>query len=113
MMFSKIKTGGICFLGFAMISAYAGSIELTNCEPGSLSYTYTVTGETAEIFINSATAEDTDLQPIVVTQGDGQMEHDFADILPDNNNYVTLVDGTSISTALCQALTDESAPISE
>ena len=113
MMFSKINTTAICFLGLSMTSAYAGSIELTNCEPGSLSYTYTVTGETAKIFINSATAEDTDLQPIAVTRGDGQMEHDFADILPDNNNYVTLVDGTSISTALCQALTDEGAPTSQ
>lgn len=113
MMFSKIKTGAICFLGFAMTSAYAGSVEMTNCEPGSLSYTYTATGDTAKIFINSATAENTDLQPIFVAKGDGQMEHDFADILPDNNNYVTLVDGTSISTALCQAVTDEVAPTNE
>ena len=112
-MFRKIKAATICFFGFAITSAYAGSIELTNCEPGSLAYTYKVTGDTAEIFINSATVEDTDLQPIVVTRGDGQMEHDFADILPDNNNYVTLVDGTSISTALCQALTDEGTPTTE
>lgn len=113
MMFRKIKATAICFFGFAITSAYAGSIELTNCEPGSLAYTYTVTGDTAEIFINSATVEDTDLQPLVVTRGDGQMEHDFADILPDNNNYVTLVDGTSISTALCQALTDDGKPTTE
>ena len=113
MMFSKINTAAIYFLGLAITSVNAGSIELTNCEPGSLSYTYSVTGETAEIFINSATLENTDLLPLAVTQGDGQMEHDFADILPDNNNYVTLVDGTSISTALCQALTDEGAPTSQ
>ena len=108
-MISKLQAATICVFGIGMAFAYAGSIELTNCEPDSLSYTYSVTGDTAEIFINSATAEDTDLQPIVVTQGDGQMEHDFADILPDNNNYVTLVDGTSISTSLCQVLTDEGA----
>ena len=102
MMFSKIKTGAICFLGFAAISAYAGSVEITNCEPGALSYNYSVSGETAEIYIYSATAEDISMEPISVTNGSGQLEHDFADILPDSNNYVTLVDGKNISTALCE-----------
>ena len=58
MMFSKIKTGAICFLGFAMTSAYAGSIEIISCEPGSLSYSYSVSEETATIYVNSASAED-------------------------------------------------------
>ena len=113
MMFSKFKTGAICFLGFAMTSAYAGSVEITSCEPGSLSYKYSVSEETGTIYINSASTEDISLEPISVANGSGQMEHDFSDLLPDTNNYVTLVDGTSISTALCQALTDEDVPTSQ
>ena len=103
MMFSKIKTGAICFLGFAMTSAYAGSIEIVSCEPGALSYKYSVSEETATIYVNSASAEDISLEPISVANGSGEMEHDFADFLPDSNNYVTLVDGKNISTALCEA----------
>ena len=53
MMFSKIKTGAICFLGFAMTSAYAGSIEIISCEPGSLSYSYSVSEETATIYVKA------------------------------------------------------------
>ena len=105
-MLSKIKVATICFFGTTMASAHAGSIELTNCEPGSLSYNYTVSKEeTAEIFISSSTNEELDLEVVKVSSGSGQLEHDFSDILPDSNNYVTLVDGTSISMSVCQTET--------
>ena len=102
-MLIKFNAAAICFFGAVMASANAGSIEITDCEPGSLSYNYTVSQEdNAEIFINSVTNEDIDLEVINVSRGSGQLEHDFSDILPDSNNYVTLVEGNNISTSVCE-----------
>ena len=92
---------------FALNTANAGSLEITNCSLSEFSYTYAVeNGETGTIQMGSLSDENISLEPSVVDIGTGSDEYDLTDDLPDANVFVTLVDGDEITTRICQESSD-------
>ncbi len=108
----KIKYGMLVVGSFfAINSANAGSVEITNCSLSEFSYSYNVeNGETGIIQVGSIYDEAISLSPNTVEAGSGADEYDLTDEMPDSNVYVTLIDGDEITTRLCS---DEAAPDSE
>ena len=92
---------------FALNTANAGSLEITNCSLSEFSYTYAVENEeTGTIQMGSLSDENISLEPSVVDMGPGSDEYDLTDDLPDGNVFVTLVDGDEITTRICQESAD-------
>lgn len=99
----KIKYGMLVVGAFfAINSANAGSVEITNCSLSEFSYSYNVeNAETGVIQVGSIHDDTFSLSPITVGAGAGSDEYDLTDGMPDGNVYVTLIDGDEITTRLC------------
>jgi hypothetical protein len=83
-------------------AANSGTLEITNCDLSTFSYNYTVNNAQSGILQIGSLSDDTiSLAPNTVDAGSSEIEHDLSDEMPDNNVYVTLVDGDEITTRLC------------
>lgn len=108
----KIKYGMLVVSAFfAINSANAGSVEITNCSLSEFSYSYNVENEETGVIQVGSTYDDTSsLTPITVDAGAGSDEYDLTERMPDGNIYVTLIDGDEITTRLCS---DDATPDGE